>query len=43
MTSYRTNDFEKLFSDDNKKILETADVILIDMDLYCTKENQDFY
>lgn len=42
MTSYRTNDFEKLFSDDNKKILETADVILIDMDLYCTKENQDF-
>ena len=42
MTTYTSNDFEELFSKDNSIILNNADVMLIEMDLYNTSENQRF-
>jgi len=41
-TSYKTEDFEELYSDNNKKTLLKSDIILIDMDLYKGEENQEF-
>ncbi|WP_058485401.1 hypothetical protein [Defluviitalea phaphyphila] len=41
-TSYTTNNFTKLYSKKNIDILDNSDLILIEMDLYNTKENLDF-
>lgn len=40
--TYEAKDFIELYSEDNIDILQKADIILIDMDLYHTVENQSF-
>ncbi|HHW66703.1 MAG TPA: hypothetical protein GXX16_03210 [Epulopiscium sp.] len=40
--TYQSKDFEVLYSEDNMDILKKADIILIEMDLYNTRENQNF-
>ncbi|NLK21551.1 MAG: hypothetical protein GX308_05610 [Epulopiscium sp.] len=41
-TTYTSTDYTELYSKQNKSILEKSDVVLIDMDLYNNKENEEY-
>lgn len=41
-TTYKTNEYNKLYSNNNKELLSKSDVILIDMELYNNKKNQEY-